>query len=420
MANIPYVDEDLYMIIPSAASFAAGNIAGKVSQPIVSSTTSPPSQEQYIYFAIKDYHPDKEGYITLTAGEAVEVLDKSNSKQWFITTVETEERPSEEGLVPANILSAEYIPVHYDSIQDEYSGSDDDEKEQLSRQQTEPPPLPPHHPSHHDDDKMQSQTGSHMATREETVANNNSPQTKNNSESTTNKKENVRNSPQPVGNSPQPGTKPSAVTSVTLEEKQDEDEDTSSGQSDTTPIVSPRGSLHSGSNRSSPLPEKRDPLFSSHGNSASQLTHSMTVVEINSLKRKGMVRGLPRYGSDPSLQDPAPLSDSSPAFSIPNLTATEAVKSPMHERVSSILRESLMSSSRNRCRSTNEYTGHSIATSLDHKKMHASTPMLTELRSILNRSSQENRSSSISPEDARNEVKKLQAESVEVCSFVCL
>jgi len=220
-ASVPsdYVDKDLYVIIPSAPC-AASEIAGKVSQPMVPSTDSPPSQGKYTYFATKDYHPDKEGYVTLTAGETVEVLDKSHPDVWCVTTIETEERPSEEGLVPVNILSAHYTPVRYDSY--EYSGSD---KEQLSRQRREPPPLPPHHPSHDDDDKMQSQTDSHMATREETVADDNSPQTENNSESTTNKKENVENSP-------------NAVTSVTPEERQDGDEDTSTEQSDAKLIVS--------------------------------------------------------------------------------------------------------------------------------------------------------------------------------------
>lgn len=409
---IPYVDEDLYMIIPSAPS--ASNVGRKFSHQLLPSTVSPPTEEKYIYYAVQDYRPDKEGYIPLVAGEAVEVLDKSDRLEWFITTVGTEERPSEEGLVPVNILSAEYIPVRYDSLQGEDSGSDN-ESEQV------PPPLPPHHPNrqYHGDDIVQPTTGGHAASKEDASTIGNSPQTENTSESPTDDEKEV------TGDMPkQPDQVPSIVTSVPSEDRQEEDEDTSSEQSDTTPMVSPRGSVHTGSNRSSPIIEKGDPSSGNLDDNGIRLTQSLTAVEMSKKRNR-----LHRCGSDPSIQDPVPLSDSSPAYSIPNLATAAQGSSPMHERVSSLLRESLMSTSRSRRRSSCEYAGHSNP--LDRKRMHASSPIVSELRDILSHSSPSrvmksssienkmadhhsdmSRSSSISPEDALSEMKKLQLEAV--------
>ena len=432
-----YLDEDLYVIVPAPKI----STTGKVSQPMIPST-SPPSRQQYVYYAIMDYHPSKEGHLRLTAGESVEVLDKSNPKEWVIATVDNEARPSEEGLVPANVLSAEYIPVRYDSLQGEYSGSDEGRS---SSQQEEPPPVPPHHPNHDDDPKQPTTSNHDNVNEKETSMSNNSPLTENPQETENCSDREI--SPQAETRlespsdkekscSPKPNTDP---TSVTMEETQDEDEaaeDASSEHSDTTPVVSPRGSLHSSSTRSSPMAEKRDMLPANIHSRSFLLTKSLTAVELNIPLIK--VSKLSHYGSDPSLQDVAPLSDSSPAFSIPNLVAGEGGKSPMHERVSSILRESLLSSARNRHHSVSDYLGGRTG-SLDHKKVHPSSvaspissPMVAELKEILNRSKSldvssgirnnmtgrhNDISSSISPEDALSEMKKLQLESVEVCSM---
>ena len=145
---------------------------GKISHPILPPTTSPPVQQQKVYFAIKNYHPDKEGYVHLIAGESVEVLDKSNPEQWVIATVGNETRPSEEGHVPAGLLSAEYIPVRYDSLQDRCCSSSSENEQggvdrQASKQDDEPPPLPPNHPNH-DDDTVQSPSGGHDTSEKET------------------------------------------------------------------------------------------------------------------------------------------------------------------------------------------------------------------------------------------------------------
>ena len=432
-----YYDEDLYVIIPPPKI----STGGKVSQPMIPST-SPPSQQQYVYYAIKDYHSSKEGHIRLTAGESVEVLDKSNPKEWVITTVGNEERPSEEGLVPAEVLSAEYIPVRYDSLQEEYSGSDEGRS---SRQLEEPPPIPPHHPNH-DNDAVQPTTGGHDVIEKETAVSSNSPLTENLKET-----ENTLEAENPPETeiSPQAETrlesssdkekscspKPDAEATTT-EETHDEDEaaeDASSEQSDTTPVVSPRGSLHSGSTQSSPMAEKRDMLPTHIHNRSYQLSKSLTAVELN-IPSIMIGSKLPHYGSDPALQELVPLSDSSPGLSIPNLVAGEGGKSPMHERVSSILRESLLSSARSR--------HHSISVggpgSPDRKRAHPSSPiassMVAELKDILGRSKScdagsgirnkiaghhDDRSSSISPEDALSEMKKLQLESVEVC-YLCV
>ena len=456
---IPLYDEDHYVIVqPSKASTAS-----KVSQPIVPSAMSPPSNEQYVYYAVEDYCPNKEGYVRLIAGEAVEVLDKSNPKEWVIATVGNEARPSEEGLVPAKVLSAEYIPVRYDSIQGGYSGSDsgsDDEqvvkKRRSSKQQDKPPPVPPNHPSH-DNDAINSASEEEAGTNDLPLQTKDSLQTENISESLSDNKQEV------TENSPKLDTGP-AITilegqnedEVKVEEEyEDENEDASSEHSDTTPIVSPRGSLYSGSNKSSPMFKKRDPLPSDHGKNPHLLTKSLTAVElVVPSKRKGVMGGLHRFGSDPSLQDAVPLSDSSPAFSIPNLAAAEGGNSPMHERVSSILRESLMSTARNR---HHHSLGRSspperrrisvtspIGTVTSPKSTTVMSPIVAELKDILNRSQvlksdgsggvgnktashHNNRSSSISPEDALlSEMKKLQLESVEVCVhtlmyvFMCL
>ena len=428
-----YLDEDLYVIVqPPKIS-----TAGKVSRPMIPSA-SPPSQQQYVYYAIKDYHPTKEGYVRLTAGESVEVLDKSNPKEWVISTVDNEERPSEEGLVPAQVLSAEYIPVRYDSLQGEYSGSDE------GRSSGEPPPIPPHHPSH-DNDAVQPTTGSDDMNEKETGVSSNSPLTENPQE--TENPPGTEISPQADTRlesssdkekscSPKPDTESTRAGSVTTEETHDEDEtaeDASSEQSDTTPVVSPRGSLHSGSTQSSPMAEKRDVSPAHIHNRSYQLSKSLTAVELN-VPSIRIGSKMSHYGSDPALQELAPLSDSSPGLSLHNLAAGEAGKSPMHERVSSILRESLLSSARNR--------HHSILggppSSLDRKRPHPSSvtspiasSMVAELKDILGRSRScdagtgtrikvaghhDDRSSSISPKDALSEMKKLQQESVEVCS----
>lgn len=468
-APIPLYDEDHYVIVqPNKAS-----IASKVSQPIVPSAMSPPTQEQYVYYAIEDYRPDKEGYIRLSAGEAVEVLDKTNPKEWVISTIGNEARPSEEGLVPAKILSGEYIPVRYESIQGGYSGSDsgsDNEhvvKKRSSKHQDKPPPVPPNHPSH-DNDAINStgdkETGRNdllsqaeaSSQREHSPQSENSPPTENTAEAP------LENKQEHMGNSPRPNTEPT-ITILGVEdddevkEYEDENEDASSEHSDTTPIVSPRGSLYSGSNKSSPMFKKRDPLYGSHGKSIPLLTKSLTAVELNIPPiRKGVIGGLHRFGSDPSLLDPVPLSDSSPAFSIPNLA--EGGNSPMHERVSSILCKSLMSSARNRHhhsmgrsspperRRTSVTSPMAIMTSPKPTVMSPKStamspkptvmsPVVSELKDILNRSQilksdpsggignkitshHDNRSSSISPEDALSEMKKLQLESVEVCELV--
>ena len=446
-----YLDEDLYVIVPAPKI----STTGKVSQPMIP-PTSPPSQQQYVYYAIKDYHPSKEGYVHLIAGESVEVLEKSNPKEWVISTIGNEERPSEEGLVPAEVLSAEYIPVRYDSLQGEYSGSDEGRS---SGQLEEPPPIPPHHPNH-DNDAIQPTTSSHDMNEKETGVNNNSPLTENPQE-TKNPLEaenptETEISPQAETGlespsdkekscSPKPDTEPTSTTSVTIEETHDEDEtaeDASSEQSDTTPVVSPRGSLHSGSTHSSPIAEKRDMLPANVHNRSSLLTKSLTAVELNIPSIR--VSKLSHYGSDPALQETVLLSDSSPAFSIPNLAPGEGGKSPMHERVSSILRESLLSSARNRHHSISDYLGGHTG-SLDRtKRLHPSSvgspiasTMVAELKDILGRSKScdagsgirnkmaghhDDRSSSISPEDALSEMKKLQQETVEVCSVynVCV
>jgi len=387
-------------------------------------STSPPESvqgQQYIYYAIENYHPNQEGYISLTAGEAVEVLDKSNPVEWFITTVATEERPSEEGLVPAKVLSSEYIPVRYNSFQDEASNSDSDRGS--PKQLSPPPPLPPDHPSRDEQSTPESLVGS-------TEDLSKPPD----SDST------MEPNREDEGSFPHTSicaSKP--AISVTLEESQN-DEDSSTEQSDTTPVVSPRGSIHSGSLGSgitSPVVEKRDQLFINRDHRIHLLTQSLTAVELkNSSKRKGIVSRLPRYGSDPALQESVPLSDSSPAYSIPNLASVGLGKSPMHERVSSILRESVMASTRNRHRSTNEYVIKSG--SLDHRAHHKSSPVVTELKRSFSRSSSQlsgsadtystssedkaedghNGRSLISPEDALDEMRKLQLESVEVC--VCV
>ena len=135
-----------------------------ISHPILPSTTSPPAQQQQkVYFAIEDYHPDKAGYVHLIAGESVEVLDKSGGETWVIATVGNDSRPSEEGLVPANLLSGEYIPVRYNSIQDRCSSSSSENEQgvdrQASKQEDVPPPLPPNHPNH--DDTVQSTSDDH-------------------------------------------------------------------------------------------------------------------------------------------------------------------------------------------------------------------------------------------------------------------
>ena len=456
---IPLYDEDHYVIVQPGKT----STAGKVSQPIVPSAMSPPSNEQYVYYAIEDYRPKKEGYVRLVAGEAVEVLDKSNPKEWVIATVGNEARASEEGLVPAKVLSAEYIPVRYDSIQGGYSGSDsgsDDEqvvKRRSSKQQDKPPPVPPNHPSHDNDAINEKETGMNDLPAKAK----DSSQTENMSESP------LDNKQEDTGNSPKLDTGPAMTIlerqdedEVKVEEEyEDENEDASSEHSDTTPIVSPKGSLYSGSNKSSPMFKKRDPLpGGGHGKGVYLLTKSLTAVELGVPSvRKGVMGGLHRFGSDPSLQDAVPLSDSSPAFSIPNLAAAEGGNSPMHERVSSILRESLMSSTaRNR---HHHSTGRSSsperrrisvtspiatvtspkATVTSPKAMVTSpksttimSPIVAELKDILNRSQMlksdgsggignkmgghhDNRSSSISPEDALSEMKKLQLESVEVC-----
>ena len=97
--------------------------AGKVSQPMIPSTS--PSQQQYVYYDIEDHHLNKEGYVCLTAGESEEeVSDKSDSKEWVIASVGKEARPSK-GLVSAEVLSAEYVPVCYNSSQGEYSSNDE-------------------------------------------------------------------------------------------------------------------------------------------------------------------------------------------------------------------------------------------------------------------------------------------------------
>lgn len=136
-----------------------------ISHPILPSTTSPPAQQQQkVYFAIKDYHPDKAGYVHLIAGESVEVLDKSGGETWVIATVGNDSRPSEEGLVPASLLSGEYIPVRYNSIQDRCSSSSSENEQgvdrQASKQEDVPPPLPPNHPNH-DDDTIHSSSDDH-------------------------------------------------------------------------------------------------------------------------------------------------------------------------------------------------------------------------------------------------------------------
>ena len=357
-----YLDEDLYMIIPSAK----GNTSGKdiVSQPMIP-TTSPPSQQQYVYYAIKDYRPNKEGYLRLTAGESVEVLDKSNPKEWFIATVGNEARPSEEGLVLAEVLSAEYIPVRYDSLQGEYSGSDEGRS---SGQMEEPPPVPPHHPNRdettppatgsHDNteeetgmydhlsvpekppEKDTSTTGGHEINEEETGMYDRLPQPENAPERDVSLQ--AEETPSNKEESPAPKSEDTDPTaSVTLEEEiQDEDvnqdeaaEDASSEQSDTTPVVSPRGSLHSGSTQSSPMADKKE-MLPSNTRRSHLLTKSMTAVEIN--VPAITVSTLTHYGSDPEL---GPLSDSSPAYSIPNLAGNEGGKSPMHESVIHIERE---------------------------------------------------------------------------------
>ena len=189
----------------------------------------------------------------------------------------------------------------------------------------------------------------------------------------------------------------------------------------------------------SPVVEKRDELFSNRDHRIHLLTQSLTAVELkNSSKRKGIVSRLPRYGSDPALQESVPLSDSSPAYSIPNLASVGLGKSPMHERVSSILRESVMASTRNRHRSTNEYVIKSGP--LDGRAHHKSSPVVAELKRSFSRSSSQlsgsadtcstgsedkaedghNGRSLISPEDALDEMRKLQLESVEVCVALCV
>lgn len=452
-APLPMYDEDHYVIIPPGKNSATG----KVSQPILPSTKSPPAKEQYVYYAIEDYRPNKEGYVRLTAGESVEVLDKSNPKEWVIATVGNEERPSEEGLVPAKILSAEYIPVRYDSLQGEsFSGSSSDDEQHIDerslQQLDEPPPIPPNHPNREDD--VPPTVGSHDANEKETSVSNLSteaevslqsehsedpPQVGTKSESPVyDQLEKIRNLPTPeisVTMEEREDEDESKVEDEAEDEAEDEDEDASSEQSDTTPIVSPRGSLHSGSNRSSPMVMTRDPLPSSHGKGVHLLSKSFTAVELSlPSKRKGIVSGLQHlqhYGSDPSLQEANPLSDSSPAFSIPNLNvAAEGGNSPMHERVSSILRESLMSSARNRHHSFGQ------SSSLERKRPSVTSPIVAELKDVLSRthlvkssdagadvgsktaSYHDDRSLSISPEDALSEVKKLQQESVEVCLCV--
>jgi len=412
----PYIDDDLYMIIPSSNPRQGNNNSDLVSGPIrVSNSPRESIQgQQYIYYAIENYHPDQEGYISLTAGEAVEVLDKSDDKEWFITTVATDERPSEEGLVPSKVLSAEYIPVRYDSFQeDSYSGSDEGGPQQ---QQSPPPPLPPDHPSQ--DEQATVETAKKVASVLPHGDDTAQPQREEDEASL-----------------PQQSTSTSKnIMSVTLEESQS-CEDTNSEHSDTTPIVSPRGSVHSeslGSGMSSPpIIEKRDQLFINRDQLNPLITQSLTAVELNNAsKRRGIISRLPRYGSDPALQESIPLSDSSPAYSIPNLASVGLGKSPMHERVSSILRESVMASTRNRHRSTNDYLPK--AGLLDHKRRtHKSSPVVAELKRTLSRSSsqlsEETGSDSksedghhgrslLTPEAALGEMKKLQMESVEVCA----
>ena len=409
-----------------------------VSQPILPSMTSPPAQEQHVYYAMKDYRPTKEGHVRLTMGESVEVLDKSNPKEWLISTIGNEARPSEEGLVPANVLSAEYTPVRYDSLQEEYSGSDEGRS---SGQLEEPPPIPPHHPNHDNDDVTQPTSGSHDVNKEETGVNDDSSPTESQPEARSPPEAEV--SPQAEArvessSDRERSSTPKPYTDPAMEDTQGEEdeaaEDTSSELSDVTP---PASSVQSTSTRSSPMPEKKD-LPPTHGrNKSPLLTKSITAVEL----KVPYISVLSRYGSDPSLQEPTPLSDSSPAYSVLNLSSSEGMKSPMHERVSSILRESLISSARNRRHSSNEHQGGRVSSSLDRKRLHPSSatssltspiasPMVTELREILNRSKSadassgaqnklvhDNRSSSITAEDALSEMKKLQMESVEVCAL---
>ena len=415
-----------------------------MSQPILSSMTSPPAKEQYIYYAMKDYHPTKDGHIRLSMGESVEVLDKSNPKEWVISTIGNEARPSEEGLVPADVLSAEYTPVRYDSLQGEYSGSDEGRS---SRQQEEPPPIPPHHPNHDNDDVTQSTSGSHDDNKDETKVNVDSSPNESQPEARSPPKAEVSlqvearaesSSDKETSSSPKPYTDP-AMEDTQVEEDE-AGEDTSSEQSDVMP---PASSMHSSSTKGSPMPSsstksslmpKKKDLPPTHcRNKCPLLAKSMTAVEL----KVPPFNILSRYGSDPSLQEPTPLSDSSPAYSALNLSSSEGMKSPMHERVSSILRESLISSARNRRHSSTEHQGGRVLSSLDRKRVQPSSvtssltsasPMMTELREILNRSKSsdassgaqskmvhDNRLSSITPEDALSEVKKLQMESVEVC-----
>ena len=114
----------------------------------------------------------------------MEVLDKSNPEEWVIATVGNDTRPSEEGHVPASLLSAEYIPVWYNNIQDRCSSTSSENEQggvdrQTSKQQDDkPPPLPPNHPNH-DDDTVQSPSGGHDTSKKETGMADPSSQTEN-------------------------------------------------------------------------------------------------------------------------------------------------------------------------------------------------------------------------------------------------
>ena len=72
---------------------------------------------------------------------------------------------------PASLLSAEYIPVRYNSIQDQCCSSSENEQggvdRQASKQEDEPPPLPPNHPNH-DNDTVQSPSGGLDTSKKET------------------------------------------------------------------------------------------------------------------------------------------------------------------------------------------------------------------------------------------------------------